>query len=328
MTQVVAIALGILTQLDVLPPRHKFEGLVGEVIFHTNPSIEYTGKDEPVCNFDVVLDFQTYRTAESKHFSRLLSPEQAYTLPALSKYEQALVVDKFNKRGLGYLTRPRIYDRVKFGLREHSEHASLVPHIPHGITLVLKPLYGASGKRQIMMPSHALQTIRSCLAKSTKAQLIERFPDIVISANTGDNDTLFTNINECVVTEFVPDIETEYRILFGGRVAMGMERDKPENGTSFPQANILNNNPVPFNERVLLPLDELLGEVKADTLRDFLVFIDEPFGSVDVYITKDGNMGIMEWSRQYAYYNINPEHVRSITLSGIESILTELAQRK
>lgn len=324
MVQVIAIHPGVITQLDVLPPRHVFDTPIGEVIFHNNPSVEYASKGAPVRNFDILLDFQTWHSPTSKQFFRLLPPNQTYALPAISKYEQALVVDEFNKNGVGYLTRPTIYDRVKFSPTEHASHMALAPHIPHGVTLVLKPSYGASGSRQIMIPSHALQTIRSRLVNTTKAELMDKFPDIVISANTEDDEVIFTATAECVVTEYVHDIESEYRVLFGGKFAKGMARNRPENGTVFPQANLLIKDPETFDERVLLPLDELLGEVKANTLRDFIGFINEPFGSIDVYITKDGNMGIMEWSRQYAYANINPEHVREIMLAGVESILLGL----
>lgn len=312
-TTIVAVTNSYNDTVTMLPPKAFIQG-IGDVIFHNNPRLEFDGNDT-VANFDHHIDF---RIKKNRLHEELIT-ELYHHYPRLRRMTQYLNVTKFNKQqSEGYrIDIPQYYLAT---LRE-GEHVAITNFgVPKCDRVVIKEQLGARGSNQVVVPTNMLTTLLKQSKGKTLGEVRAEFPDLIYTDNSNWDLLFFDNANDLFISELIPNIKSEYRLLVGGDNIYGRERMiKPG---PYPQAN-LETDKFPTVQEVVYELLEDMGftEELVDTMYAFAKYIDLPIGSIDLYTTADGKWGIFEYSTQFAFHGANPNFIREMLLDGIKQIL-------
>ena len=74
-------------------------------------------------------------------------------------------------------------------------------------------------------------------------------------------------------------------------------------------------------------IDEMFDERLVKTLYELIEFADIPTGSLDLFVTGDGQYGLFEWSTQYAFMGANNHFIRQLLLDGIAKVIRNLNKK-
>lgn len=266
--------------------------LYAEFNIITNPTYFYR-KGEIQTNFDSVLRFDSTIDADIKTICDI------WGIPLIgirrySKFEQAVILFKSN------IMTPDTYDcRTEMG-KGIEVIDCLLKDINEDTHLVLKPHFGAKGIGQVRIIKgdiyNKLYDLQKEDSDESKAVVSEndnnlREPGYMSQNLRGDT---------YCIQKFEKGIQQEYRvILFYGVDPIIIQR---KIGTNSWQSN---NGAKPDNSSVYITetLDNLFGKANKIKLYEFFYNLNTPFLSVDIYIDKDGNMGIMEFQMEFGYSN-------------------------
>jgi len=112
---------------------------------------------------------------------------------------------------------------------------------------------------------------------------------------------LFQQINRCTIQEWIPDVIEEYRVLMFGNGAMFVYTRLKDSNSS-----LIDHNSLPPNVVSLID----------GNLKNLFLDLSTPFISADIYVRSNGEVGMFEWSNEFAYsYCFN--------ISDISKALTE-----
>lgn len=317
-TKVVGLVYEYLNNLSTLPPAYDFKNSVGKVIFHSDPKAELL-RGALVSNVDAFLDFRFKGDPTAKQIFG--STYYRYSKP--SKMTQHFKILKFNETRSGYtLSTPRQFVSWSTGLSANAH-----PLSDFGIldctSVVIKPQYGARGSNHVVAPSHMVQTLLKTITKQTGNELKQMYPDIIVSRGSVEDEPIFETLNDMVITEKLEHVLKEWRLLFSaGRVYC---REREITPGDYSQSNLCADVYRNIPEVIYTPLEDTdFPNELQEYLTAFVRFIKLPFGSIDLYLTANGEYGIFEYSEQFGFHGANHEFIRQLHLDGIEQILIKL----
>lgn len=319
--KIVGVVYQYLNNLSMLPPRHNYKESVGEVIFHSDPRAELR-HGSLVSNVDALLDFRMdVDFAISQVFG-----ERCYNYRKPSKQTQHFRIIRFNetygKEHDYQLDTPRQFVTWT-GTHKEDAHPLSRFGVIDCKQVVIKPQYGARGSNHVVVASHMVQTILKTITTQTGEELATAFPGAILSRGSCLEEPLFDNLSDLVITEKLEHVLQEWRLLFAaGKIYC---RERYITPGEYAQSNLcVDVNPA-IAEVDYTPIEDTdFPEELKTYLHEFIKFIKLPFGSVDLYITAEGNYGIFEYSEQFGFHGANHEFIRQLHLDGIEQILIKL----
>lgn len=310
--------------VEILPPSHVFENPeIGAVIFHEDPRVESSTN---LANFDIHIDF-TNGGVNTLH--ECLFAHRYLHIPKVSKKDQFLKMIGFNKNSPIKLKTPTVFMATRRN-SNHKYYELPIANIgtPNCDKVVVKHSHGARGSNQLVIQTNMLQTvIKEAQNKDlTLGEIKELFPDIILTEGSDLELKLLDNYDNFVVTEYVPGIQKEWRLLVSGDEIY--HRERVINEGEYPQANLnvttYHNTPTV----VYKPLSESSIPVEIiETLQAYVKYIKLPIGSLDLYIEEDGSFGIFEYSQQFAFHGADPAFIRKLHLDAVEFIITDMLSK-
>jgi hypothetical protein len=312
----------------VLESQFTSEFLGKDVIIHHSPEMSVEG-DRVSKNFDLMIDF-THKEGEPL-FSKLLG-KQYVAVPRHPTNTQSIMLMNLNLKGLRV---PKVF--MNLGSGHKQRETFVVPTVPK---VVVKELDGARGTNQVLIKSHLLNRFLK-LKDEPAEKLKSAFPDAVFT-ETYDIEQKFFFKYPTFVQEFVPDIVSEYRLLVGGDKILIRKRStetvENETGEKYKHANINYNTFNACEESVFYPFPKPeLGityrklfctewgftEEQIKLVCDAVTGLDITLGSIDLFMTESGELGIFEWCHQFAYNNVDSSVIRNLHKSFIEHVIKE-----
>lgn len=287
---------------------------VGEVMFHQNPRVDFDGR-EIVKNFDAHIDFRLKRDT----FHQQLLPNNYFHFPRHKRMRQYINLFQYNaqrEKDAVELFVPNFY----LSTERHGEHVTITNFaLPASDKVVIKEQFGARGSNQIVVPSNMVTSLLKHTKGLTMTEVKTKFPDLIYSESTVWDKIFFKKPTDLFISDLVPGVKQEWRLLVGGDQIYGRERViKPG---PYPQANLELATFHTVPEVVYDPIENMFDEALVKSLKDLINFIDLPLGSVDLFLTSDGKYGIFEYSTQFAFNGASPQFIRKIHLDGIEKVL-------
>ena len=174
---------------------------------------------------------------------------------------------------------------------------TMLHHISNDDYIILKPYLGAKGIGQIMMRKGEIYDKLYKIMEGDKQTVDEAKKDN--DNNKEHKNYMQEQINggSYCIQIFERNIEKEYRILyFFGNEPIIMERLKGKSWQSNMGAKPDNKVKYIGNE-----IQELLGSKNAKTVDELFNNLHTPFLSIDVYVNRDGERGIMEFQMEFGY---------------------------
>lgn len=296
---------------EYFPPTFltKCHGEDYRVVLHRNVDIVVT--DEVVTsNSDIVIDF---RHSMPDHSLKMLLGVKYIWQGRLRKNDQMITLLSNKINGL-----------TPFSVRHSPTTRFLKNGIRRGLTTklrashyVLKPESGAGGREQALVPSHQLisflDSVDGLIESST---LKENYPDVVFTETNDDNHFP----NDLVITEYIPDIEKEYRVMIGGNCWRYYERKRV--GDTYKHANLDTKGKVSQDNKIELQslnespdLAKLVTRVVAAT--------GMKLGSIDIYQRSNGEYGVIEYSSQFGTYMIDLHQVDELYMQFLLDIVMD-----
>ena len=299
--------------ITMLPVKAEIEG-IGEVMFHQSPRVDFDGKNI-VKNFKVHLDFRLKRDT----FHSQLLPNAYFHFPREKRMQQYINIFHSNKQRAQNNTElfiPNFY----LSTERHGEHVTVTNFaLPTEGSLVIKEQFGARGGQQIVVPVNMLTSLLKHTKGLTMAEVKDKFPDLIYSESTNWDKVFFKKPTELFISDLIPNVKQEWRLLVGGDDIYGREREiKPG---SYRQANLELNKFHNVPEVKYEPIENMFDENLVNSLKDFVNFIDLPLGSLDLFLTEDGKYGLFEYSVQYGFHGTNPQFIRQLHLDGIRKVI-------
>ena len=305
--------------VTMLPPMGELEG-IGEAIFHNNPRIEFDGRDIKR-NFTHHVDFNI----NANQLHRELLPAHYASYPRLSRQSQYIKLYQFNEQrdeDSMELLIPNFYLATK----RQGEHVTITNFgLPTSDRVVIKDTLGARGSDQIVIPTNMLTSLLKYTKGLTYAQVKAKFPDIIISEGTNMEKVFFNDPGEIFISDLIPVVEKEWRLLVGGDKIYGREREIKKG--VYNQANLDLDVIRTIPEVKYTLIDEMFDERLVKTLYELIEFADIPTGSLDLFVTGDGQYGLFEWSTQYAFMGANNHFIRQLLLDGIAKVIRNLNKK-
>lgn len=292
--------------LETLPPQFERDGLVYNI--HTTPRVTYQCGEHPQLtkNFDLLLDFI------------ILNPDP-YTEALLgscyrphrrkSKTEQLLTVSK------AINTLSPVYQTYFEHPRHHCTLGMEGPLKACGAGVsgrfVVKEENGARGDGQAIIPAHLASTFLTDPKRysETREVLAAKYPSVVFSQKPTEGP-FFPGHGEMMVTDYVEDVKTEWRLMVGGETVLGYQRRRKEG--DYPQANLDGEGPHPAEPIELKTLSELLPGEQGKAVYRLIKALGLTLGSVDLYLTEEGKLGVFEYCPQFGYYGIDPNQIQRL----------------
>ena len=318
--KIVGLVHEYVNNITMLPPMHDFVDSVGPVIFHGQPLAELRNR-QIVSNVDALLDFRF----DADPTARQIFGNKYYRYRKPSKMTQHFKILEFNGIHTGYtVNTPRQFVSWSKGLSNHAH-----PLSDFGIldcaNVVIKPQYGARGSNHIVVPSHMVQTLLKHVTKQTGAELQKTYPDIIVSRGSVEDKPIFAKFDDMVITEKLEHLLQEWRLLFSAGKIYCREREITPG--EYSQSNLCVDVVRNISEVTYTPLEETnFPQDLQDYLIGLVKFIKLPFGSIDLYLTAEGEYGIFEYSEQFGFHGANHQFIRQLHLDGIEQILIKLFQ--
>lgn len=298
----------------MLSPVIEISNLNIEIYIHRTPIIKYDDL-EVVSNFDYFIDF----SYEPDSLIKLLLPDKYINIPRHSKTRQFINIRNFNltRGNKTRLLKPNNYHTI-------INSNNLTPLAQIGTPLceyvVIKNEFGARGTDQVKLPTKFLISFFDNAIGATYEE-IKKLPYVELSSKY--HDIPFSSVVDLTVTEFIPNISKEWRIIVSGDNIVAREREINTDLKTFPQANL----PCNYHEEISYePLSSCFSIASIEVITSFINYIGMKFGSIDLYVTNDGDLGIFEYSTEYGTSNLNLLYMKELLLNSLTSILTPVLE--
>lgn len=285
-------------------------------MFHSAPLVDFDGR-HVIRNFDYHFDFRL----KGNRFHKDLLPNRYFHFPRLKRMTQYIKLFHFNEQASGGLV-PIFIPEFYTATQKHGEHVAITNFsLPKSDKVVIKEQFGARGSNQVVVPSNMVTTLLKHSKGLTMAEVKAKFPDLIYSEGTNMDAVFFNKPADLFMSELVPKVKNEWRLLVGGRRIYGRERMIKQG--PYPQAN-LDHDVFPTVQTVnYSPIEEMFDKDLVDTLHAMVDFINLPLGSVDLFLTEDGRYGIFEYSTQFAFVGADNHFVRQLILDGMDKVLVD-----
>lgn len=314
--------------ISLLPPSFTFKDGDETIhcIIHTSPVTEIVN-GFTVSNFDLMLDFAVDHPNQNL---KLALGKRYLPIPRYTKENQNIILSGINIEGFVV---PRTYktygrDTNDGALCFISKHG-----IPHNTDkVIVKEVHGAKGANQALVPKHRLELFLAQASSEKATTLYDKFPDVVFTTDDKEsNENYFTQ--SILVQEYIPNVAREFRLLVSGDDYYIRERGMVDStsveGNNYKHANI---NYKEYRETELVEWINLTTEpteaiIKLGFTEDqikiinyVLNHIDIGLGSVDLFLTDDGKLGVFEWCHQFAFNNSDPGFIRQLHIDFIKHL--------
>ena len=316
----VAITNTFNDNVTILPVTGSIDS-IGDVMFHNNPCIEFDGHALKK-NFDYHIDFNL---STNKLHSELL-PDEYISYPRLRRQTQYIKISRYNNNrpeNAVPLHIPKFY----ISTNRSGEHLAIANYgLPTTDKVVIKDSMGARGSNQIVVPTNMLTTLLKHSKGLTFGEIKIKFPDLIYSDNSNWDKVLFNTPADIFISDLIPSVAKEWRLLVGGNNIYGREREiKPG---PYRQANLNLDIIQTVPDVKYTHIEEMFDNELVISLYGLINSIDLPIGSLDLYITEDGQYGLFEYSSQYAFHAADPHFIRKLHLDGIDKIINKLNSNK
>ena len=298
--------------VTMLPPS-AYNPSIGNVIFHNNPRLEYTGT-ELIKNFDYHFDFNI----KKNKLHEAILPDHYFHFPRLKRMTQYLKISKFNESRAK--TQQLFIPNYYLATERTGEHVYVTNFgIPVGDKVVIKETLGARGSNQIVVPTNMVTTLLKHTRGLTLGEVKAKFPDLIYSEGTNMDAIFFEKPADLFMSELVSGVKNEWRLLVGGDKIYGRERVIKQG--PYPQANLDHDVFPTVSEVKYAPIEEMFDETLVQTLHAMVDFINLPLGSIDLFLTEEGRYGIFEYSTQFAFLGADNFFIRNLLIDGITHVL-------
>lgn len=301
--------------VTILPPTCELEG-IGEVTFHNNPRLEFDGLDIKR-NFDYHFNFEL----KGNLLHQELLPNNYFHYPRPKRATQYIKISNFNKEHSNLDSQifiPRFY----LATARSGEHLAITDFgLPTCDKVVIKRTRGARGSNQLVVPTNMLTTLLKHTQGLTLGEVKQKFPDLIYSDGSSYDEVWFEHPSDIFISELITGVTNEWRLLVGGGNIYARERSikvGPYNQANL-DLDLFHNVP----EVKYLPIEDMFDVKLVETLHKLIEYIDLPIGSLDLFKTEDGKVGIFEFSTQYAFHAADPHFVRKLVLDGIGSVINK-----
>lgn len=319
-TLTLAITSDCVDNIAVLPPVIHFADQNTQVLVHRDALVELDD-NEPVCNFDLHIAFTTYAVTDAQ----TLYPDRYVHMHRNSKTSQALELARLVKANKLDIQIPAIYRSTNRNVLSVA-----ISHygVPKGDVVVVKRENGARGCGQALVPVNQLNDFLSRGGEPFN-ELEKAFPDVHFTPmyssdgvvtdemkNQGyfQNDTVY-------VSEYVDNIVAEYRVLVGGTTIRC--RGREISGDAYKQANMDVSRPVSGGSPAYVELETLLSPKMAADIKALIDVMNFRYGSIDLYVTEDGQLGIFEYCHQFGFKATDPNFIRELSVQFVRHVLEQ-----
>ena len=310
----------------ILEPQF-YSGTLGRyVVIHHSAEMSLEG-GRVSKNFDVMVDF-THKGGDSL-FTKMLG-DQYVAVPRYPKYMQTVMLLNLKMEGLRV---PKVF--MNLGMGWGDRQVFVVPDVPK---VVVKEVDGARGTNQVLLKSHLLNRF----LKSKDKPLVELkriFPDAVYTKTYSDEQEGFFT-QDVFVQEYIPNVEEEFRLLVGGDSIYIRRRStnvvENETGEAYKHANIdyttftsceesnFYHFPKPDKKSSHLTLfcsEWGFTKEQIKLVWSLVKGLDITLGSIDLFTTTEGELGVFEWCHQFAFNNVDGVTIRNLHKSFIEHVI-------
>lgn len=289
--------------------------LGNKAMFHNNPLVDFNGR-EIVRNFDYHFDF----ALKQNRFHKDLLPHNYFHFPRLKRMTQYINIYHFNeayKDKHDEIFIPEFYTATQ----RAGEHVTMANFsLPQGDKVVIKEQFGARGSNQVVVPSNMVTTLLKHSKGLTMAEVKVKFPDFIYSDGTTWDKVMFEKPSDLFISQLVPSVKSEWRLLVGGDKIYGRERMIKQG--PYPQANLDHDVFVTVPEVKYELIENMFSEELVSALHDLTDFIGLPIGSIDLFLTEDGRYGIFEYSTQFAFMGADNNFIRQMLLDGLWRVIS------
>lgn len=196
--------------------------------------------------------------------------------------------------------------------------------------VMLRPEYGANGRSTVRLPLRDYEDffrVAGDPAYGTGDALRERFPQAGFTKPQDETGPYFPDggMNEVCVTEYIPDIAAEYRLILSGDRLMSFRRQRWEdNGVIIGNGAIV-REPDEINDRYPAPHrdENFLGALKAFARKE-----DMPMVAFDVYVREDGGMGVFEYAPGFGTGGLTAIEARQLYMDFIRDRVDEFVEAR
>lgn len=304
---IVAITAPNTPLVSMLPPCF-YMGMDTTLVYHNSAHTEYNG-GVISCNYDYHLDL----SVDGNALSKLCIGDRYLHQPRVSKTKQMYEIYRYNHlkensgRTIKYPEHYNAYQECVGGVSQLGLIGA-----PKGARVVIKPEFGARGEGQIVLPTHQLYDFLHSASALSNVKIADKFPDVILSPSKYDNTPSYIDVDSIMVSDYIENIAYEYRLIVAGAERYVFPRKIKEG--AYPQANL------DSSDRKLLPYTRLL-ECRIDGLdphhiNAFIDHIGMIYGSIDLYITTDGKLGIFEYSNEFGISGMMPSLAKSFIIDA------------
>lgn len=264
---------------------------------------------------DIVVsshDITITNSNSSEKYAADLYGRDDYHYVRYSKLDQATLINKI-----------ALWNTNKF--RKSVAYDQSIPCINALKKVVIKPQNGARGIGQIVLDTTKVNLQRfleALSANAGRAIAMYRKHITYTSINERREDEGIEMLRHFVITEYIPDIVEEYRCITGsdGDIAYIQKRELREAAPGYTQAIGSNSG----NKILTIgDLEKKLGANDLSILKAAFVKEIGPLQSFDLWIDKNGQWGIFEFSNEYGTEGIPPEIYRDFTMKYLVDLIAK-----
>lgn len=265
-----------------------------EIMTHRAPLFGINGDFSSISkNFDLWLNFtiNSHKTnyTESEGIAIDLLGSSYREVPRLSKTAQLIKLQVIKaKTHLPTFLVPKVMMMSEF-------RAEFIPSFEK---IVTKPEYGAKSGGQALVKKCDYGLFTEFSRNRSREQLEKMFKDVVMTKDHVEKRMYF-NEQEFCVSEFIHDVHSEYRIIVIGDNIVGYPRKRIDGAYPRVESNFEEEAP---EVQEYSSLVKLFGENNETLLRFIVKKLNFSYGSMDVFLTKNGDLGIFEWSPEFTSY--------------------------
>lgn len=311
-----------------------------EVYFHEDPKARAHGL-ELEKNFDVLIEFDCVEGTRRDVFgyceAGLLGAKEYYPQIRLPKSLQAM---RLHQAMGDKIVIPAVFNDFDGGRDFTNKH-----NHPNCEKVVIKREHGATGDRQVLIDSHHLSAFLENIDLGT-TRLKEKFPNAVFiqtkerarevggnlrieedqqakassasaSGTEAEDTSDFFTGQDVVITEYIEEVTSEYRVLFSPYTAVAYPRVR--HGKEFPTANMDKSMAVMGSPTLTSSVLTTFGAEGDEIIQEVIKATGLLFGSIDVFM-KDGKIGVFEYQNQFGIVNLDPGLVQTLHREAIEYI--------
>ena len=314
-----------------LPPFIETENPKANFLIHSDP-VFGLNKSKLITNFDFLIDTEIKDFYEDEIFIRSILGNRYINLNIKSKYVQIpnlnqlvtklnldiIIPNTFTINDNNKTTKTCNYDFTSLGSKK----------------LVIKRYNGARGTDQILVDVDQVNNLLAKLYLYPLAELKTRFPEAIFTKlqseeidyqprfEVEDSESckknkkvFFPGCDELLIQEYINNVDKEFRIIISGKELFIIERSINDN--EYRQANLDLNTavytkPKPLIDKSILPTDVI----------KLIEKLDLKLASIDVFVTKDQNWGVFEYSHEFGMTSFS-EKTKTDILNSFLSYIVE-----